>query len=81
MLECATPIWSPHLIQSKICLENVQRKCTKRVLYQCFQHKSSESCSIRLAIAQLDSLGNRRFKFDLVFLFKVFCGDVDINFC
>ena len=31
MLEYATPIWSLHLIKSKICLENVQRKFTKRV--------------------------------------------------
>ena len=72
--------WSPHLIVSKICLENVQRKFTKRVFHRCFQDKSNESYCNRLALAQLDTLENRRFKFDLVFLFKVFCGDVDLNF-
>ena len=43
MLEYATPLWSPHLITSKICVENVQRKFTKRVFYRCFQDKSNES--------------------------------------
>ena len=80
MLEYATPIWSPHLIKSKIPLETVQRKFTKRVFYRCFQDKSNISFSNRLALAQLDAFENRRFEFDLVFLFKVFCGDVDLNF-
>ena len=81
MLKYATPIWSPHRVKSKICLENVQRKFTKRVFYRCFQDKSNESYSNTLALAQLGSLKNRRFKFDLVFLFKVFCGDLDLKFC
>ena len=50
MLDYATPIWSPHLIKSKICLENVQRKFTKRVFYRCFQDKLNESYSNRLAL-------------------------------
>ena len=50
ILEYATPIWSPHPIKSKICLENVQRIFTKRVFYRCFQDKSNESYSNRLAL-------------------------------
>ena len=80
MLEYAAPIWFPNLIKSKFCLENVQCKFTKLVFYRCFQDKSNESYTNRLALAQLDSLENRRFKFDFVFVFKIFCGDIDLNF-
>ena len=45
-----------------------------------FQYNSNESYGNRLALAKLDSLENKIFKFDLVFLFKVFCGAVDLNF-
>ena len=37
MLEHATTIWSSHLIKSKICLENTQRKFTKRVFIDVFK--------------------------------------------
>ena len=49
-VKICTPIWFPHLIKSKIRLENVQRNFTKRVFYRCFQNKSNESYDNRLAL-------------------------------
>jgi len=79
LLEYAIPIWSPHLIKSKNVLEYVQRKFSGRVFYRCFRHNTSTGYDNRFTLAKLDSLENR-YKFDLVFLFKMFCEDIDVEF-
>ena len=79
ILEYATPVWSPHLIKSKKLVELVQRKFTKRAFYRCF-HDCTTPYEKRLTIARLDCLETRRIKFDLLFLFKMLCGNVDLDF-
>jgi len=70
-------VWSPHLNKSKNLLEKVQRKFTKRAFYRRF--RDTTNYENRLTLAGLESLETRRITFDLVILFKIICGVVDLE--
>jgi hypothetical protein len=73
-LEYATEIWSPHLIRDIELVERVQRLFTRRL--PCFQ---SLSYTERLAKLGLKSLSRRRIERDLVMVYKITHGLVNIN--
>ena len=79
ILEYVTPVWYPHLIKSKNLVELVQRKFAKRAFYRCF-HDCTTPYEKRLTIARLDCLETRRIKFGRMFLLKMVCGNVDLDF-
>jgi len=80
LFEYATPVWSPHLIKSQVRIRECTMKIHQACFYRCFRDNTSTSYDNRLSQAKLDSLANRRYKFDLVFLFKMFCGVIDVEF-
>ena len=73
-LEYNTQIWSPHLISDIDRVERVQRKFTKYL--PGFWNLSYVQ---RLNALNLQSLEERRLIFDLVLMFKIVHGDVDID--
>ena len=66
-------------LKSKKLVELIQRKFTKRAFYRCF-HDCTTSYEKRLTIARLNCLETRRIKIDLEFLFKMLCGNVELDF-
>ncbi len=73
-LEYATQIWNPCYKMDIDLIEKVQRKFTKRIpgMY-------SNSYSDRLACLDLNSLEYRRIVFDLVMVYKILRGLVEID--
>ena len=78
ILEYNTPIWTPFLKQDKDKVEKVQEKFTKR-LCQKLNIKFS-NYKDRLRIFNLESLQDRRNKFDLILVYKIRHNLIDINF-
>ena len=74
ILEYNTQIWSPHLIGDINLIENVQRKFTK-----CLPGFNSLSYLDRLNVLNLDTLEVRRIMFDLMLMFKIVHGLIDID--
>ena len=73
-LEYNTQIWSPHLISDIDLVERVQRKFTKYLPgYWRLSYVQ------RLNALNLQSLEERRLIFDLVLMFKIIHGAVDID--
>ena len=68
-LEYNSPIWNPCLIKEITCIENVQRKFTKRLLQR--NNISFENYQDRLKILNLETLEKRRIKFDLILMYKI----------
>ena len=74
VLEYASHVWCPHLIVDITLIERVQRMFTK--LLPCLRHlKYGE----KLSSSKLESLEHRRLYNDLVFLYKIVHGFVEIN--
>ena len=78
ILEYNTSIWNPTLISDKTCIENVQKKFTKRLCQR--NNIKFNSYLDRLRILNLESLEVRRVKFDIILMFKIFNNLVDVPF-
>lgn len=71
-LEFACEVWSPHQAYLTDIIEGVQRRATRSIV-------RNKSYLERLKELNLLSLKTRRTYFDLIFLFKIKLGLVDIN--
>ena len=67
LLEFSTPVWSPALKHLVTLVESVQKKFTKRLFSSCAH---SISYPQRLRVLRLESLEERRIRFDLLALFR-----------
>ena len=74
-LEYASEIWSPHYIRDIELIERVQRLFTRRL--PCF---STERYEYRLNYLGLKSLRQRRIAKDLIMVFRIVHGLVDLDF-
>ena len=74
ILESNSIVWSPHLLKDINLVEDVQRKFTK-FLPGLFNLPYLQ----RLEIIGIDSLELRRIQADLVYLFKIIKGFVDVD--
>ena len=74
-LEYNTNVWSPHLLQDIDAVEDVQKLFTRTL-------PGMEGLSYleRLTNLQLKSLEERRIIFDLILVFKIILGLVDLDF-
>ena len=73
-LEYANPVWSPYLKKHITAIENVQRRATKRI--PGFKNKPYEE---RLKELNLPTLAYRRYRGDMIELFKIIKGFYDEN--
>ena len=74
LLEFNTQIWSPHLVGDINLIENVQRRFTKFLPgFYNFSYLQ------RLSALNLETLEVRRIIFDLILMYKIVHGLVDIN--
>ena len=77
-LEYNTEIWSPHLLKDINSVERVQRRYTKTICQRCgIPYGSYED---RLNKLNLQSLENRRIRYDLILMYKIFHGHHDLPF-
>ena len=74
MLEYNCVAWSPHLKRDIELIEQVQRRFTKRL-----SGLSRYSFDERLKLLNLDSLQNRRIRFDIIMYYKIIFGLVCID--
>ena len=74
VLEYASHVWCPHWKVDITLIERVQRIFTKRI--PCLRHLTYDE---RLSSSKLESLEHRRLYLDLVLLYKIVHGFVDIN--
>ena len=74
ILEYASQVWSPYLLDDIDRIERVQRRFTK-----CLPGLHSKSYAERLHDLSLDSLELRRLKNDLSLTFSILNGLVDID--
>ena len=74
MLEYASCVWSPRLLQDIRAVEAIQRRFTKRLVGM---HQLSYN--ERLDKLQLESLESRRLKADLIMTFKIIFKLIDID--
>ena len=73
-LEYCSNIWSPHLIKDINLLENVQRRATKMVVgLHALPYEE------RLRKLDLFSLQHRRIRGDMILVYKMFNGQVDLR--
>ena len=77
-LEFNTSIWNPNFKKDIISVENVQRKFSKRLCQK--NNIKFNSYRDRLEILKLESLEMRRFKRDLILMYKIYNKLIDINF-
>ncbi len=75
MLEYATCIWTPYTKQNIKNVEKVQRYFTKRAL----GYPPRVSYEERLEILHLETLENRRLQYDLLLVYKMFHGQVELS--
>ena len=71
LLEYASVVWNPWLLQDITMLENVQRSFTRKVCAVCKLPALSTSIEERLSLFDLKKLEIRRLKADLVEIFKI----------
>ena len=74
ILEYASVIWSPYHIGEIAKLESVQRRFTKRLVGLRYLTYFD-----RINFLKLDSLEERRLRFDLMFTYKILFGLVNVN--
>ena len=74
ILEYASVIWSPYHVGEIAKLESVQRRFTKRLVGLRYLTYSD-----RIKFLKLDSLEERRLRFDLMFTYKILFGLVNVN--
>jgi hypothetical protein len=77
ILEYASPVWNPYLVKDVKIVEKVQKSFTRRVFANCGLPK--QSYEERLIFFAIDSLQTRRAKADLLLLYKMSKGTVDLN--
>ena len=73
-LEYCSVVWSPFTKRNIDKLERIQRRATKFIL------KSNDQYDILLRELNLLTLEQRRFLFDVTFLFKALNGYMDVDF-
>ena len=74
VLESSSPVWSPYLVSDINRIENVQRKFTKYIP-GLFGHSYRD----RLQLLDLDTLEIRRIRADLILMYKIVHGLMDID--
>ena len=74
-LEYCSPVFNPYLLKDIDLIENVQRTFTRRI-----PGLSQLSYPARLIVLKLESLEERRIKFDLIFIYKLIHGLIELNF-
>ena len=74
ILEYASSIWSPYLVSAVSKIESVQRTFTKRI-----RSMRNLSYAERLSALALESLETRRLRLDLIYLYKILFGRVDVE--
>ena len=74
ILEYASSIWSPYLVGAVSKIESVQRTFTKRI-----RSMRNLSYAERLSALALESLETRRLRLDLIYLYKILFGRVDVE--
>ena len=74
LLEYCTPVWSPYLIKDITKIENVQKYFTRRLF-----PRNTLKYADRLKTLNLESLEQRRLKFDLQMYFKIIHGLVNLD--
>jgi len=77
IVEYATTVWSPFLVRDIALVENVQKQFTRRVLKKC--NIDPMSYEERLLLYGMDTLELRRLKTDLILMYKMHHGIVDLN--
>ena len=75
ILEYGSPVWSPYLLKDIDIIEQVQRHFTKRI-----PGYSNYSYPERLQMLNLDSLELRRIHTDLIYVYKIINGYIDLDF-
>jgi len=74
ILEYTSSIWSPYLVDAVRKIESVQRTFTKRI-----RSMKSMSYASRLSALALESLETRRLRLNLIYLYNMLFGKVDIE--
>lgn len=77
LTEYCTPVWSPYLHQDITIIEKVQRYFTKKICNRA--NISYNDYFDRLKSLNVQSLEARRIMFDLILVFKMFKGFVDLS--
>ena len=72
-LECCSVVWSPHKSRNISKLERIQRRATEFIL------KTKDDYEQRRKKLNLLSLEQRRFLFDVLFLYKALIGYINID--
>ena len=75
LLDYCSVVWSPYFVKDIEVLEKIQRRMTR--LLPSVRHLSYEE---RLSRFCLTTLKTRRVRYDLLFMFKIFTGHIDIPF-
>lgn len=75
LLEYATPVWSPFTVTDITKIESVQRAFTKRLPGLCHLAYTK-----RLDVLCTESLELRRLRYDLIYVYKMLFGLIDLNF-
>ena len=73
LLECCSVVWSPQKSRKISKLERIQRRATKFIL------KTNDDYEQRRKRLNLLSLEQRRFLFDVLFLYKALNGYINID--
>ncbi len=74
IVEYNSVVWSPHIIKDIEAVEKVQRRFTKRL-----PGLSNLAYCQRLAKLNMDSLELRRIRADLIFMYKIVFGIIDLD--
>ena len=77
-LEYNTSIWNPNYIKDINCIENVQRRFTKRLCQK--NNIKFNSYTERLQLLNLETLESRRLQRDVILMFKIYHNLIDVNF-
>ena len=78
LLEYNIVIWSPFLKSDIFMVESVQKRFTKKVFFFCNIFNTSYSHCLNML--HLKSLEYRRVEFNLLFVYKIIHGYIDLNF-
>ena len=70
--------WSPYLVSDINLLESVQRTFTRKLFQKL--NLNYNNYDNRLHLLGLDTLEVRRIKTDLIFIFKIITGHVDLTY-
>lgn len=80
ILETSSPLFNPYFKKDILKLESIQRKAVNLIHFKCLRNKMPNmSYSELLKTLKLETLQMRRLKNDLIFLHKIFIGDIKID--